>query len=206
VVRAAPCPVVTTRAHPESHRPLEAGESSTKEKVTEIRTILVPTDFSDISEAALAYGCAMAERLGARVHVLAVVESPWARDFAYVPPAAEMIEDLRQRAESKLSHAVESSRPGVIAGALVRTGEPFDQIIRAAEELDADLIVMGTHTRGLASRLLLGSITQKVLHAAACPVVTLREHRAGHNAPPEPRDSTAPFDTPNVSKTMRTGA
>jgi nucleotide-binding universal stress UspA family protein len=178
VVRDAPCPVVTVRE--QAGRVPAAGEdaSSPEQRAGDIQTILIPTDFSEVSQAAVTYGCALAERLGARSQILAIVESPWTRDVAYVPPPPEMVEDLRRLAELKLSRTVEELRPLPVAAVLVRVGEPFDQILRVAEEIDADLIVMGTHARGLAGRMLLGSIAQKVLHAAPCPVLTLRDRRS----------------------------
>jgi nucleotide-binding universal stress UspA family protein len=138
-----------------------------------ITNILVPTDFSACSEQALDYAVELAGKLDAKVHLLAVIGIP-----AYGVPelgvgiTAAMMDNLiedNQRALDQLAR----NRKGV-AEALVRTGDARDVILQTAEQLKADLIVMGTHGRRGISRALLGSVTEMIVRTSPIPVLTVR--------------------------------
>ena len=144
-----------------------------------IKTVLVPTDFSDASESALNYGKAMAERFGASLHVLHVMEDllahAWAAEVyvASMPNLRDEIErESRQRLGTMLTpEDVKRLRAEI---ALV-AGNPFIEIIRYAKANNIDLIVMGTHGRGPIAHMLLGSVAERVVRKAHCPVITVRQ-------------------------------
>jgi nucleotide-binding universal stress UspA family protein len=142
-----------------------------------IQHLLVATDFSPCAEAAADVAARLAQPLQATVDVLTVVDSSGWTDVATDPAfrqqrRAEVCEQARQRAQAF------GDRYFATAAALrvrVRDGEDaVGEIIRAAEELGSDLIVMGTHgTSGLA-HLILGSVAEKVLRTSPVPVLTVR--------------------------------
>ena len=144
-----------------------------------IKTVLVPTDFSDASEAALDYGRGLAEAFGASLHLVHVMEDLLAHAWAaevYVASAPNLREEIeresRQRLESMLPP---SDRERLRAEVALLAGNPFIEIIRYAKANGIDLIVMGTHGRGPIAHMLLGSVAEKVVRKSPCPVLTVRE-------------------------------
>jgi nucleotide-binding universal stress UspA family protein len=142
-----------------------------------IKSLLVPVDFSDSSRAALDQATALAEKLGATVHLLHAWEMPEA-----LPPGqpesateAELTTTLEKVAHSGLdafvSHA--RSRNVSITSATAERGVPWRAIVQAAEKAPHDLIVMGTHGRKGFARALLGSVTERVVRYAPCPVLSV---------------------------------
>ena len=141
-----------------------------------LTTILVPSDFSECSDAALRYGLELARRFDARLHLLHVVQDPltqpWAAEGFSAPPF-EMIEKWQQDAKARLAAAIPLADIGrVTVSATVAW--PYAEILRYAAENDVDLIVMGTHGRSGVSHMLLGSIAERVVRHAPCPVLTVR--------------------------------
>jgi nucleotide-binding universal stress UspA family protein len=144
-----------------------------------ITHILVPTDFSPPSDAALACARDLADKYNARLSLLHVLTSPDATGYwtpeVYVPARLEARERLtgeaKHRAESALTPE-ERNRYDVIVQ--VRARSVADDILDFAREHDVDLIVMGTHGRRGLTHLLLGSVAEHVLRQAPCPVVTTR--------------------------------
>lgn len=130
--------------------------------------ILVPTDFSKASDAALAHARRLADSTGACLHVLHVVDNLFLRTVLADPRDYEAVA-LRQ-----LHERVAGDDPGAIL-VMERSEAPADEIIRYARVHDIDLIVMGTHGRGRMAHLLLGSVAENVARTAPCPVVTMRE-------------------------------
>lgn len=152
-----------------------------------IQRILVPHDFADAADAALAYALALADKLGARITILHAYEVP-----AYGYPDAfvaslEFSSEVEERASSFLQKvAAQARRPNVEIDAVLRRGSAWTEIVDAAERLPADLIVMGTHGRRGVSHLLLGSVAEKVVRCAPCPVLTVHATKtpAPHGATP----------------------
>jgi nucleotide-binding universal stress UspA family protein len=145
-----------------------------------IDRILCPTDFSECSERALHQAIPVARYYQAgltALHVIAPVAGPTHLD--YVNPAL-LDPKAREHATDTLDKFVAPARAaGVRVGTMVRDGGPAREILAAAEALPADLIVMGTHGRSGFNRLMLGSVAEKVLRKASCPVLTAsREDRA----------------------------
>ncbi len=146
-----------------------------------LKRILVPTDFSEPSERALDYARALAPALGCSVDVLHVIEEPFVHGWTvegYVANLPEFRSSLEARAREELAKGVpeageEHSRYCVA----VRFGNPFTEIARYAEEARIDLVVMGTHGRGGVAHLLLGSVAERVVRTAPCPVLTVRAPR-----------------------------
>lgn len=141
-------------------------------------TIVVPTDFSYASDAALGYARMLAARFGASLHLLHVVDEAgsWSEVYAAIP-------DIRDRlsadAARRLEAMVACLPPPVQATSAVVCGSPVPTIVKVAESKGADLIVMGTHGRRGMGHLLLGSVAERVVRLAPCPVLTVREQRAG---------------------------
>lgn len=146
-----------------------------------LQTILVPTDFSPHAEHALTYAAELAARFGARLLLLHVqtttdvvpahVEGMEGVTEAYFRLIANQEHQARQHLDATLARLRQRNLEG---DAELRSGAPWQAILDAAQEHHADLIVMGTHGRGPLARLLLGSVAERVVRAAACPVLTTR--------------------------------
>ena len=146
-----------------------------------LQNILVPSDFSECSDAAVRYGLELARKFDATLHLLHVVQDPitvpWAAE-GFAVPMLEVVEQWQKQAEERLMAAIPAAdRRFVQVGSAVAA--PYPEILRFAAERDIDLIVMGTHGRGGVSHLLLGSIAEKVVRRAPCPVLTVRYPQHG---------------------------
>jgi nucleotide-binding universal stress UspA family protein len=144
-----------------------------------LKTVLVPTDFSDASESALRYGKAMAEKFGAALHVVHVMEDLLAHAWAaevYVSSMPQLRDEIEKESRQRLEALLTSAeRAAFRAETALLAGNPFLEIIRYAKAHDIDLIVMGTHGRGPIAHMLLGSVAEKVVRKSPCPVLTVRE-------------------------------
>jgi len=137
-----------------------------------IHTILHPTDFSDRSAYALRLACSLARDYGARLVVLHVAEPPPPPDVQGVMlPVSEHVGD---EARADLERLAVPAADGVRVERRLEKGDPATQTLRVARELQADLIVMGTHGRTGLSRLLMGSVAERVVRRASCPVLTVK--------------------------------
>lgn len=144
----------------------------------ELKRILVPTDFSEYSQQAMTYACAFAEQFDADLHVLHVLQDLVAvvpEPGVVFPPPGDYMGELKASAERAL---VEIPDPAWAEGRTIvrgtRQGPPFLEIIRYAKENDIDMIVLGTHGRGGLAHVLLGSVAEKIVRKAPCPVLTVR--------------------------------
>ncbi|MGE3453861.1 MAG: universal stress protein [Kofleriaceae bacterium] len=140
------------------------------------RTILVATDFSELADEGLAYAVDLASRLDATIHLLHVITVP-IMGMAEIGMAygAVTMEATTKEAQAVLDGLVARYRErAAIAAPRLEVGDPRDVIDRIAEEINADLIVMGTHGRRGVRRVLLGSVAESVVRSAPCPVLTLR--------------------------------
>ena len=142
-----------------------------------LKRILVPTDFSDSARHALTYGISFAEEYTAEVLLLHVVENltvGYASDLFPVP-MAEVYEEISGYAKAELAKLGSEVRAkGVAVRELVAQGKPSAEILRIAREETVDMIVLGTHGKGLLDRSLFGSTTERVVRKAPCPVLTCR--------------------------------
>ena len=142
--------------------------------------ILHPTDFSECAEQARAQAIRLARALGAEIILFHVaVETPLYDEGMLGMTQVQKIYDAQRKwAEETLeARAAETRAAGVPTRWKLTAGVPFDGIVRGAEEEGADMIVMGTHGRRGLEGLLLGSVANKVVRLAPCPVLTVREHK-----------------------------
>lgn len=136
-----------------------------------IRTILYPTDFSALSQPAFELACALARDYGARLVILHVADPPHVtpvEGVLVITPFSE-VEATRGRLE-----AVQPADPRVAVNHRLAEGNPADEILAAAADEKADLIVLGSHGRSGITRALMGSVAETVQRAAPCPVLTVR--------------------------------
>jgi len=142
-----------------------------------MKRILMPTDGSPCSEQAIEKGLECAQKLGAEVDFLYVIENPmealWVTPEA-VPYAFELVEDLKKAAKEALERAKGlAEKAGVACQTLLVEGHhPVQEIAERAPSYD--MIVMGTHGRSGIDRLLLGSVTEGVLRRVETPVLVVR--------------------------------
>ena len=138
-----------------------------------MKRILVAYDGSSSAEKAFALGLDLAGKYSAEMHVLAVARPP---DFGGDVETEAVVEHSKQHCHQILKplHALVSANKSVVVHFDVRVGHPAEQIIRHAEEWQADLIVVGHRGRGFLERWLLGSVAKRVLSYAPCSVCVAR--------------------------------
>ena len=189
VVRTAPCPVVTVR-DAQAHG---------------IRRILVPTDFSATADAALDYARLLGARFGASLQLLHVLDDPFVTEGlsgeAYMTEAPVLRSALLRDAQSRLGHRVAPLRgaseivekPGIASvDSEVLFGHGARTIAEYARDRQADLIVMGTHGRTGVAHLLLGSVAERLVRTAPCPVLTVR------SVAPKPEPTELVYDVEHL--------
>ena len=142
----------------------------------EIHRILFPTDFSPSAQQAQNYACALAEKFSAELHVLHVVPDPLpvpGSEGSWILPD-DSVPRLVREAELELAVRMEAALTGDLTVVRsVHAGKPVQAIIDYANGHEIDLIVIGTHGHTGLSHLLLGSIAEKVVRLATCPVLTV---------------------------------
>lgn len=150
--------------------------------------ILLPTDGSEAAEAAVEHAIRLARAFDATVHVLSVVEPIPAVEM----DAAMVHERLRESAQLAADSASEQlEAAGVAHESSVRDGSAHRSILAEADEVGADLVVMGTHGRTGVGRVLLGSVTERVVRNADAPVLTVRYHPEDDEAAAEVADESS---------------
>ncbi len=143
-----------------------------------LQRILLPTDFSEFSAAARMYACAFADQFQAELHVLHVIQdlAPLVPEpGAALAPPLDYLRELELNAQAMLERALDAQwSVGKKIVKAVRQGPPFLEIIHYAQETNIDLIVIGTHGRSGLAHMLMGSVAEKVVRKAPCPVLTVR--------------------------------
>jgi nucleotide-binding universal stress UspA family protein len=145
----------------------------------QFRHILAPTDFSEYSKQAIASALELAKKFGAKLTILHVIELPPYPVEGYVPPSlsATFMDDLERQATTDLAQLVpEAEAANVEVARVIAVGTPYRKIIDTAEAEQVDLIVMATAGRTGFSHLVMGSIAERVVRTASCPVLTIRPH------------------------------
>lgn len=144
--------------------------------VIKIRKIIYPTDFSEYARCAEPYVKELAKKFKSSVCVLHVIQNPIVPgSYDIVVDTSSFLEDARRQADKLLAKPARSLRAaGIKVQTAVEIGTPFIEIVRAAKDRGADLIVMPTHGHGLVKHLLLGSNAERVVRNAPCPVLTVR--------------------------------
>src|SRR5215471_9753438 len=144
----------------------------------QFRHILAPTDFSEYSKNAVISALELARTFGAKLTILHVVELPSYSSADFVAGYAtwpKLLEDLERQATEELAQLVpEAASSDVDVVRRVAVGSPRGKILDTAEAEQVDLIVMATAGRSGFSRLIMGSVAERVIRTATCPVLTIR--------------------------------
>ena len=146
--------------------------------MTRITRILVPTDFSATADAALDYASMLADRFGASIELLHVLDDPFVADGmaaeAYISEAPALRTAMLQEARERLRQRA-SARTGIPEITTeVLFGHGARTIAEFAAERGTDLIVMGTHGRTGFAHFVLGSVAERLVRTSPCPVLTVR--------------------------------
>ena len=159
-----------------------------------LKTILVATDFSPASEAALTYGRELASNFGAQLIVTHVAGNVLTRQYAggdgisFVDPSLQQALEAGAHRQLEALISTEDREQRRARGIVLASNAPAQAIVEYAEETGVDLIVLGTHGRGAVAHLLMGSVAERVVRTAPCPVLTVRrpEHEFVVAEPPAP--------------------
>ena len=154
--------------------------------MTAPQNILVATDFGPVAEAALKYGRTLAQTFGARLHVLHAMENPFLRPSAADPHdhTAGVLRTLNEQVS-------DDDRTTLKAQVVLETSDnPAASITSYAKSANIDLIVMGTNSRGALAHLLVGSVAERVVRTAHCPVLIIKH----------PEQQFVVADEPQVAK------
>jgi len=152
-----------------------------EDEMVKFEHILVPTDFSEFSRYALDYAITIAKTFGARITLTHITNENELVALQQVSPYFEpgKLEELMRQRESEDQKQLDGFIPpeltkGIKVETIHKVGIPFVEIIKAAREKGVDLIVMATHGRSGLSHILLGSVAEKVVRKAPCPVLSIR--------------------------------
>jgi nucleotide-binding universal stress UspA family protein len=143
----------------------------------DIKKILCPVDFSAGSKASLSYAQDLAKRVGAELYLVHAYENPvYVLPMSgYVGPTAEILAGVRKQIDDELARwKDEVAKQGLVVRGEVLEGAPYRVVLDAADEYKPDLIVMGTHGRTGLAHVLIGSVAERVVRMAHCPVLTVR--------------------------------
>lgn len=144
-----------------------------------LKHVLIPTDFGEAAEAALSYGRELARAFGARLTILHVADNVLSGTSGiegYVGGYPEFQRSIEESARVQLDTLVtdEDRREFGAKGILRTSSSPALAIVSYARDERIDLIVMGTHGRGAMAHLLMGSVAERVVRTAPCPVLTVK--------------------------------
>jgi nucleotide-binding universal stress UspA family protein len=154
-----------------------------------LQRVLVPHDFSETSVEALKYGIALARNFGAELYLLHVSRNVMNEFDVEFPVGLE--ENLEGDIREHLIHAARELNESLQPQTAVRSGAPATEIVEYAADENIDLIVMGTHGRGFVGHIVMGSVAEKVVRTAPCPVLTVRKPTHGFLSPDVARPTNA---------------
>lgn len=141
----------------------------------DIRRIFLPTDGSDYSMRAADYAISVAKMLGAEITTVFVIDAVVVDQYAKLAGREKAEKELQADGERYLKYIANlAQKQGVIAQSIFAKGRPYEEIVRLAKELKVDLIVMGTYGRRGAERILIGSVAERVIEYAHCPVLVVK--------------------------------
>jgi len=165
VTTSAPLSGVTTACRESAAAPRRA---------IQLKNILVPLDFSELSLKSLQYAIPFARHFGAKITLLHVVQAPaYSVDFSYYPPLRpEQIATIEEQLERIRNQKIPAELPVHI---IVRENLVFEGILELAREICADLIIATTHGRTGLTHLVMGSTAENIVRRAPCPVLVVRE-------------------------------
>jgi nucleotide-binding universal stress UspA family protein len=145
-----------------------------------IKNLLVATDFGPASETALRYGRALAAQFGARLHLFHATENihlAASSAYGYTSLPFQVQQEIESAARKQTEALLtEADRQGLGAIAVtVTSNSPAVAIVQYARNNHIDLVLLGTHGRGALSHLFMGSVAERVVRTAPCPVLTVRD-------------------------------
>ncbi len=143
------------------------------------KKIIVTTDFSDTSLLAINHGAVIAKQTNGEVFLVHIIHKHWETFNVFSPSVTvESIESASEAVQRKLEELAANMRQefGVTVTTVINTGNPTSEIVKYAKEINAGLIVMGTHGYTAWEDLTVGSNALKVITKSACPVMTMSEH------------------------------
>ena len=186
IVHQAPCHVLVVHERDE-------GEASPQA----IKRLLAPIDFSDTSRALLRRARALAATYDAEIDLLHVIETPsFLKPITGLATLGDLAPDVGAKAEAYLNRLRdESGNPSITVRTHLEEGNPASRIVQFAQEHNTDLIVIATHGLSGMKRFFLGSVTERVVRAAPCPVFCVKINGA---ASPE----TAKHAVPETEETV----
>lgn len=150
--------------------------AQSKSKMPALKKILVPSDFSPASDNAFKYALYFGKQYGAQLHVIHVLEPVLSPQFAGLPEAPALSKEELATAEKKLRAWADSAgAAGVAAKLVLRNGLPAHEIVEAAKDLDVDLVIIATQGHTGWKHFCIGSTAERVVRAAPCPVLVVRE-------------------------------
>ena len=140
--------------------------------------LLVPTDFSEDSEQAARYAVELAKRFQAEIHCVHVVDIPAdllsTSAYYMTGPSEAFLDQIREESKKNLEAFAEKNLEGVQVRTAFLEGSPFVEIIRYARNQEIDLVVIATHGRTGLKHVLFGSVAEKVVRKAPCPVLVVK--------------------------------
>ena len=146
-----------------------------QETALEIKTILVAVDLSPHSERTMANAISIARQFGASLNVIHVYAPPTATEFG-APDMCRVLEQDREDVKRRLASLVDRVRAKYPkCEPLLRTGDPSEQVVRAASLVGANLIVVGRHHQTFLARLVNLDQAPKIVHRAVCPVLVCED-------------------------------
>lgn len=149
-------------------------------EIQDIKKIMAPVDFSDNSQKILKSAAMLAQKFGAGLNVVFVVQSFEDYSGFFVPhvPIVQFEEEMAKNAEEKIQQFIKEGVPaGVACESKILRGDVAEELINYAATAGIDLIVMGTHGYKGLEKILFGSVAEKVIKTAPCPVLSINPYR-----------------------------
>jgi len=140
-----------------------------------IKRILIPTDGSDPSMRAAEFAIELAKYFESEIVAIYVIDRVILEEVSKIHERRGLEEEIRRKADRCLNYIVRlAEKKGLKARSILVEGQPHDQIVRHAESLKADMIIMGSKGRRGMNRILIGSVAERVIEYAPCPVLVIK--------------------------------
>ena len=140
-----------------------------------LKRILIPTDGSDTSMRAAEFAIKIAKHFESEIVAIYVIDRVILEEIAKIHERQGLEDEIKRKAERCLNYIVKSAeKKGLKARSILVEGQPHDQIVRHAESLKADMIIMGSKGRRGMNRILIGSVAERVIEYAPCPVLVIK--------------------------------
>ena len=140
-----------------------------------IKKILIPTDGSEHSIRAAQYGISIAKMVGAQITAVFVVDEYVLDQIAKITERETAVRELEEQGKVNVNFVKDmAGKEGISTTSLIAQGRPFERIVHIAKDLNVDLIVMGTYGRRGTDRILIGSVTERVIEYVSCPVLVIK--------------------------------